>query len=112
MGVWIRINMDTEVRKQPIYMYKCVGECKRYIYTEDTFLRCCNKLTSWVAGIEGVGIDMGEKTVKIKVSGFVLISEGNLERLLAYSDQHMGILYALHMSYCDASGLEFEPEES
>jgi hypothetical protein len=81
--------------------------CKKYIYTEDTTLRHCGKLTQWILGIPGRGLNMDSPKVKIKVSGYIEMSEENLDNILAYDDPHQGLVYSIHMGYCDASNLQF-----
>lgn len=53
------------------------------------------------------------KNVKIKVSGYIEMSQENLERVLEvyHADAHMGLVYSIHMGYTDASNLEFDIEE-
>jgi len=97
-------------KKNPIYMYQCVV-CREHIYTEETFLKHCGRLTQWVAGIEGKGVNMNSPIVKIKVSGYIEMSQENLDRIMTHTDQHTGLVYSIHMGYVDASGLEFEPVE-
>ena len=82
------------------------------MYTENTTLLHCGKLTQWINGIDGKGIDMESPIVKVKVSGFISMSQENLDRLLTHDDIHTSIVYAVHMGYVDASELIFEPEES
>ena len=98
-------------KKRPIYMYQCVGKCKRYMYTENTFLKCCGRLTQWINGIEGKGVDMDSPKVKIKVSGYLEMSQENLDRLMTHSDPHTGLVYSIHMGYCDASHIDFDVPE-
>lgn len=49
--------------------------------------------------------------VKVNVGGYVIMSRENLDRILAYDDPHLGLVYSLHMGYTDTSNLVFEPEE-
>lgn len=53
------------------------------------------------------------KKVKIKISGYIEMSQEDLDRLLiSYeADQHTGLVYAIHMGYTDASNLEFDIED-
>lgn len=88
-------------------MWECVV-CHKHILSEEIFLKHCGKMVMWENGIEGKGIDMESKIVKVQVSGWIELSQENLERLLAYENQHMGIVYALHMGYVDTEHLEFE----
>jgi hypothetical protein len=96
-------------KKQPIYLWQCV-ECKEHIYSEDVLLRHCHKLVQWVQGIEGKGINMASPKVKVKVSGYIEMSQESLDTILGYNDPHTGLVYAIHMGYTVASNLEFEPE--
>lgn len=98
------------MRKLPVYLWECIV-CKENFYSENEVVLHCNKLVMWVAGIPGKGCNLKSKIVKVKVSGWIELSEENLAILLSHNDPHMGILYALHMSYCDASNMTFEPEE-
>ncbi len=93
--------------KKPIYIYQCV-ECKEYFYTFDTTLVHCGKLTQWINGIPGKGIDMNSKIVKIKVSGWIEISQENLDTILKYEDPHMGLVHSIHMGYVNSDNLSFE----
>lgn len=99
-------------KKQPIYMYQCLV-CKENFYTEDTIMKHCGKLTQWVAGLDGKGVDMTSPKVKVKVSGHIEMSQEELDRLLeAYKhDAHMGLVHSIPMGYVNASSLEFEVEE-
>lgn len=81
------------------------------MYTEDTMLRHCGKLTQWIAGIEGKGVNMNSPIVKIKVSGWIEMSQENLDTLLTHDDQHTSLVYSIHMGYVDATNLDFETEE-
>lgn len=92
--------------KKPTYMYQCVV-CRKNFYTENMITKHCGKLTQWVCGIPGKGIDMESPQAKIIVKGHVLMSEENLNNLLNYGDAHQALLYALHMGYVDARNLEF-----
>lgn len=96
--------------KKPIYMYQCVV-CDKNILTEDTTLFHCGKLTQWVNGNDGRGIDMDSPMIKVHISGYVEISQENLERILSYDDPHTGLVYSLHMGYVKTDNLEFTPEE-
>lgn len=97
-------------KKQPIYMYQCLV-CKENFYTENTIMTHCGKLTQWVAGLDGKGIDMGSPKVKVKVSGYIEISQESLDTILGYDNPHTGLVYAIHIGYTDASNLDFELEE-
>lgn len=57
--------------------------------------------------------NMPDKKVKIKVSGYIEMSQENLEKLLASyeADLHMGLVYSIHMGYTDSSNLEFDIPE-
>ena len=96
--------------QRPVYLYECVT-CKKRMYTTNTLTKHCDRLTQWVAGIEGKGVNMSERKVKIFVSGYVEMRESDFDRVMAYEDQHMGLLYAIPMGYCDASKLEFTTGE-
>lgn len=97
-------------KKRPMYLWQCVV-CQEYMYSEETFLKHCGRLTQWVNGIEWKGVDMSSPMVKIKVSGWIEMSKENLDLLLTHADPHTGLVYSIHMGYCDASNLEFDPEE-
>lgn len=96
-------------KKQPMYLWQCV-KCKEYIYSENVLLIHCEKLTQWVEGIEGKGINMGSIKVKIKVSGYIEMSQENFNRILeVYNyDSHIGMVNAIPMGYVNASNLDFE----
>lgn len=96
-------------KKQPIYMYQCIV-CRKNFYTDNKIMRHCGKLTQWVQGIEGKGIDMASPKVKIKVSGYIEMSQEAFDTILGYEDPHTGLVYGIHMGYTNASNLEFEPE--
>lgn len=93
-------------RKQPVYMYQCVV-CNEYMYTEDVLLKHCGKLTQWIKGIEGKGVNMSSPMVKIHVSGYVEMSQENLDTILKYDDPHIGLVYSLHMGFVSTGKLEF-----
>jgi hypothetical protein len=99
------------VKSKPIYRYQCVEKCKKYIYTENTLLKCCGKLTQWVEGIEGKGINMASPKVKIKVGGYIEMSQENLDILLSHNDPHKGIVFSIPMGYVNTEALEFETIE-
>jgi len=98
------------MKKQPIYMYQCIV-CRENFYTENTIMKHCGKLTQWINGIDGKGVDMESPKVKIKVSGYVIMTKENLDNLMNYGNPHQAITYALHMGYVDIANLEYEPEE-
>lgn len=75
--------------------------------TENMLQRHCGKLTQWVAGIEGKGIDMAKPKVRVQVSGYIEIVRESFDRIMGYEDPHAGLVYAIHMGYTDASNLEF-----
>ena len=55
---------------------------------------------------------MSEKKVRIKVSGYVEMSQENLNILLEHTDPHTSLVYSIHMGYVDATNLDFDiPEE-
>lgn len=94
---------------QPMYLWQCVT-CREYIYSEDRLLRHCGKLVQWVQGIEGKGVDMDSPKVRIKVSGYIEMSQESLDLILGYNDPHRGLVYGIHMGYTEAKHLEFELE--
>lgn len=97
------------MKKLPVYMYQCVV-CRKTVLTSDTVFRHCGKLTQWVSGIEGKGIDMKSPNVTIKVSGHITMSQESFETLQKawLEDLHMGLVYSIHVGFTDASGLVFE----
>jgi len=97
------------MKKQLIYLFQCVV-CRGHFYTEDPITKHCDKLTQWIQGIEGKGINMNSPRVKIKVSGYIEMSQESLDTILGYTDPHTGLVQGIHMGYTDASKLEFEPE--
>lgn len=74
-------------------------------------MRHCGKLTSWIKGIPGKGLDMASPKVKIKVSGYIEMTQENLDTLLSHKDPHRGIVFSIPMAYVNTEGLEFEPVE-
>lgn len=54
---------------------------------------------------------MANEKVKIKVSGFIEMSQENFDTVMGYDDPHTGLIYSIHMGYCNANNLIFEPEE-
>ena len=91
-------------------MWQCVI-CQEYIYSEDILLKHCNRLVQWINGIEGKGIDMNSPIVKIHVTGYIEISQENLDVILAHDDPHTSLIYSIHMGYVNAKELTFDPEE-
>lgn len=51
---------------------------------------------------------MSEKKVKIHVTGYIEMTQENLDVLMSHEDPHTSLIYAVHMSYVDATNLEFE----
>jgi hypothetical protein len=96
------------MKKQPIYLYQCVI-CGEKIYTENTILIHCEKFTQWLEGIEGKGIDMDSPKIKIKVSGYIEMSQKNFALLLSHNDPHKSLVYSLPMGYVSTEFLEFQP---
>mgnify|MGYP003393501756 CR=1 FL=1 len=99
-----------KTKKQPVYLYQCIS-CKKNVYTEDTTLVHCEKLTQHIRGIEGKGIDMVSPMVKVAVSGYVKMSQESLDKLLAQADPHTALTYSLHMGHVDSGELSYELEE-
>lgn len=92
---------------KPVYLYECIV-CEKRMYTTSMIERHCDRLTQWIDGIEGKGIDMEETRYRVKVEGYMVLRESDLNRALESDDPHMALVYALPMGYCDASGLEFD----
>lgn len=92
-------------------MYQC-QTCRKIVLSEKSRFYHCHNVLEW----KGDNIMLGKK-VKIAVSGYVEMTEGALDNVLeSYKENlHMGLLYSLHMGYCDATALEFDvpdrPEE-
>ena len=97
------------MKKQPMYMWQCVM-CQEYMYSEDILLKHCNRLVQWINGIEGKGIDMNSPIVKIHVTGYIEISQENLDVILAHDDPHTSLIYSIHMGYVNAKELTFDLE--
>lgn len=97
------------MKKAPTYMYQCII-CKKNFYTENTTAKHCGKMMQWIAGLEGVGIDRNSPQVKIKISGYIKMSQESLDVLLAYTDVHKGLIYSMNMGYCNAENVEFDLE--
>ena len=98
------------MNKQPMYMWQCVV-CSEYMYSEDITLKHCRRLVQWIKGIEGIGIDMNSPMMKIHVTGYIEISQENLDTILSHEDPHTSLIYSIHMGYCNAKELTFDPEE-
>lgn len=99
------------MKNKPVYMYQCVI-CKKNMYTSNTVLKHCGKLTQWISGTIGKGVDRDSPRVRIEVTGFVEIPRENLDVVLRLDDPHRGLVDCLHFGYVKSKGLEFEiPEE-
>jgi len=96
--------------KKLVYLWQCV-KCEETLYSSNRGMLHCNKLVQWLSGIEGKGVNMSEKKVKVKVSGYIEIQRESLETIMKYDDPHMGLVYAIHMGYTNASNLVFDTEE-
>lgn len=92
--------------KPPVYLWQCVV-CGGCVYSEDVTERHCGKLTQWVSGIDGRGVDMSSPKIKITVSGCVEMSLEDLQRILGYPDIQQGLICSLHMGYCNSDNLDF-----
>ena len=97
------------MKNQPMYMWQCVV-CQEYMYSEDITLEHCDRLVQWINGIEGKGIDMNSPLVKIHVTGYIEMSQENLDTILTHEDPHTSLIYSLHMGYVNAKELTFDPE--
>jgi hypothetical protein len=91
----------------PMYLWQCV-KCREYLFSENVIERHCGKLVQHIQGIEGKGIDMNSPIVRVKVSGYISMTEETLEDYLTRNDPHMSLVYALHMGFVDTSKLTFE----
>ena len=91
-------------------MWQCVV-CREYMYSEDVHLRHCGKMVQWINGIEGKGIKMDSPMVKIHVTGYIEMSQENLDTILTHEDPHTSLIYSMHMGYVNAKELTFDPEE-
>ena len=98
------------MKKQPMYMWQCV-ECKEYMYSEEVYLKHCGRMVQWINGIEGKGVDMDSPLVKVHVSGYIEMSQENLDTIMTHEDPHTSLIYSVHMGYVNASELIFDPEE-
>ena len=54
---------------------------------------------------------MKSDKVKVKVNGYIEMSQENLDRLLSQEDPHTSLLYSLHMGYVDAGNILFDPQK-
>ena len=54
---------------------------------------------------------MNSPIVKIHITGYVEMSQENLDSLLAQEDPHTSLIYSVHMGYVNAKELTFDPEE-
>ena len=85
-------------------MYQC-PVCRHTALTNSARFQHCGIVLEW----KGEKIMLG-KMVRIKVSGYVEMREGNLDDILKSYEKnpHTGLLYSLHMGYCNAEGFEFD----
>ena len=100
------------MKNQPMYIWQCI-KCKEFIKSEDIVLKHCGKLAQWAGGIEGKGIgeiDMNSPMVKIHVTGYIEMSQENLDTILTHEDPHTSLIYSIHMGYVNAKELTFDPE--
>lgn len=96
---------------RPVYMYQCI-KCDKNMYTTDQTLRHCGRLTQWISGVDGKGIDMKSPRVRIEVSGYIEIPKENLDVLMRFEDPHRGIIESIPLGYVKSKSLEFKvPEE-
>lgn len=91
-------------------MWQCI-KCKEFIKSENTMLKHCGTMVQWINGIEGKGIDMNSPMVKIHITGYIEMSQENLDTILTHEDPHTSLVYSLHMGYVNAKELTFDPEE-
>lgn len=90
-------------------MWQCVV-CQEYMYSEDVHFKHCGRMAQWINGIEGRGIDMESPMVKIHVTGYIEMSQENLDTILTHDDPHTSLIYSIHMGYVNAKELTFDPE--
>ena len=93
-----------------MYMWQCIV-CQEYMYSEEVYLKHCGRMVQWVNGIEGKGVDMSSPLVKIHVSGYIEMSQENIDTILTHDDPHTSLIYSVHMGYVNAKELIFDPEE-
>lgn len=99
------------MKDKPIYMYQCIV-CKKNMYTHNQTLLHCGRLTQWVSGIDGKGINMKSPKIRIEVTGFIEIPRENLDVVMRFKDPHRGLVESLPLGYVKTKGLDFHiPEE-
>ena len=54
---------------------------------------------------------MKKEMIKIHITGYIEMSQENLESILAQEDPHTSLIYSIHMGYVNAKELTFDPEE-
>ncbi len=96
--------------KKPLYMFQCV-QCKKWFYSFNMNARHCGVLSQWISGVEGKGINVNSPKIKIQLGGYIEMSEENLQAILSYDDPHQGLIWAIHMGYCDSGNVTFNYEE-
>lgn len=101
------------------YIFQCIV-CRKKIKTSDIVLFHCGRLTQWISGIEGRKtfieekerkIFMREKTVRIKVRGYIEMSRENFDTIMEYKDPFMGIIESIKMGFANVDNLEFDINE-
>lgn len=103
---WVNLILGKKKKKSPVYLWQCVvcGEC---IHSENVAERHCGRLAQWVSGVEGKGVNMESPKVQIQVSGHIEMSVEDLERILGYPDVQKGLVYSIHMGFCNSENLDF-----
>lgn len=96
--------------KKPVYLWQCVV-CEICLYSDNATEKHCGRLTQWVSGIEGKGVNMSSPKIKIEVGGYIEMSLEDLERVLNYTDSHKGLVYSIHMGFCNSDNLTFTPPD-
>lgn len=116
-----------------MYIFECIV-CGKRIKSESAVAFHCGRLTQWVSGIGRGRLEVPEKKsrpklfeerreeaieeetddndmVKIRLSGYALISRDNLNEILRYDDPHAGIVLGIGAGFVNMANAEFDIEE-
>lgn len=51
-----------------------------------------------------------DEIVRVNLSGYIEMKREDLERILAYPDPHMGLVFVVHMGFVNSDNVIFDPE--
>lgn len=102
-------------------VWRCVV-CGKKIRSGSAVLMHCGKLTEWVRFDEPLvereqkvpvvpEVERRSGMVKINVSGYIVMSESEFEKVTQADDPHYMLQLVLRMGMVDLGNLEFEVEE-